>query len=216
MAYVAGLIASDGCMSKDGRHVALTSVDTEVLVTTKNILKKAITVARIASGAGLFAYRIQISDVSLYRFLFEAGLRPAKSKTIHRVDVPDDLYADFLRGEFDGDGSIWGYKDARWRNSYMYYTSFVSASDPYLIWLQRANCRLAGTTSASLQKYQDPRVGMLRYAKADTILLFRFMYYRPGLPKLTRKHRKFIELLSSDPYNTEVTSASGGTADARI
>lgn len=39
LAYAVGLIATDGNLSKDGRHIELTSKDTEQLETFKRCLK---------------------------------------------------------------------------------------------------------------------------------------------------------------------------------
>lgn len=38
MAYVVGLITTDGCLSKDNRHLDFTSKDIQLLKTFKNIL----------------------------------------------------------------------------------------------------------------------------------------------------------------------------------
>jgi hypothetical protein len=202
LAYVAGLFASDGCMINDGRHLTLVSNDLEILENTKRILGSAANVGRQIGGFGTESLQLQLGDVALYDFFLRAGIHPAKSLTIQSVDVPDKYYPDFFRGHFDGDGSVIGYKDERWANSYMYYTSIVSASKPFLGWMQNANARLAGVTSGGMAF--GTRVWTLRYAKHDSRRLFDFMYYGPGLPKLTRKYRKFIDFLSSDPYNTVV------------
>ena len=66
------------------------------------------------------AYHIQFSDVAFYDFLVEAGLTLAKSLTLDKIYVPDKYYFDFLRGVFDGDGCIRGFKDIRWPNSHMF------------------------------------------------------------------------------------------------
>lgn len=39
LAYAVGLIASDGCLSKDGRHIDLTSTDIDQIQTFARILK---------------------------------------------------------------------------------------------------------------------------------------------------------------------------------
>ena len=196
--YIAGLIASDGCLYKDGRHINLTSKDIDQLETFRAILNLTGTVKSKLNGFGGVGYYIQFSDVALYDFLYNAGIEPAKSKTMKSIKIPDEFYPDFLRGYFDGDGSIYGFWDKRWKNSLMYYTTFASASPPFLEWLYDQNLRLANVVSGKINP--TTRAFALKYAKADSRTLFEFMYYSPGLPALARKHGKFIDFFQQDPY----------------
>jgi len=203
IAYSVGLIASDGCLYKDQRHISLVSVDMEILTNFSKSLGKDFTISNYNTGhdVGADAYRIQIGDVAYYDFLLGNGITPAKSKTIGKLLVPDDYYADFLRGEFDGDGSIWGYWDPRWRSSLMYYTQFTSASFVFLAWLQYQNSRLIGTTLGEI--YKGKKAISLKYAKSDSQKIFKFMYYSLDSLKLTRKYNKFVAFLKMDPYSNK-------------
>lgn len=199
LAYLAGLIASDGCIANDGRHIVITSKDVEILVIAMNILGIRPKLKQKIGGFGTVSYDLQFSNVALYDFLYTAGLHPAKSKTISEVTVPNSYYADFLRGEFDGDGSVFGFWDKRWKSSFMYYVSFTSASDPFLSWLQRSNAELAFTTKGSI--HVGTRANNLTYAKSDSLKLFNFMYYASHIPYLTRKRVKFVDFINTTPYN---------------
>ncbi|HLA49505.1 MAG TPA: LAGLIDADG family homing endonuclease [Candidatus Saccharimonadales bacterium] len=198
IAYVAGLIASDGCLSNDGRHLNLTSNDLEILNIVIQILDLKVKIGQKRNGYGGFGTQIQFGDVALYDFLLKAGITPAKSKTILRVDVPDIYYGDFLRGLFDGDGTVYGYWDPRWRSSLMYYVGFISASSNFLYWISAANERLAGTSSGKIS--QVSRASVLRYAKSDSQKLFNLMYKNFNSPCLNRKRTKFVDFLKLDPY----------------
>jgi LAGLIDADG-like domain len=200
LAYLAGLVASDGCMSKDGRHMVVTSKDTEILEIAMNILGIRPKIKQKIGGFGTIGYDLQFSNVALYDFFYNAGLHPAKSKTISKILIPNCYYADFLRGEFDGDGSVIGFWDKRWRSSFMYYVSFCSASDPFLSWLQKTNTTLAFTTNGSIHK--GTRANNLSYAKSDSLKLFNFMYYSSHVPSLTRKRVKFVDFINMTPYNS--------------
>lgn len=153
---------------------------------------------KIGGYSGTSAFNLQFGNVAFYDFLLLAGLTPAKSKTIGSINVPDMYYVDFLRGYFDGDGTVWGYWDPRWRSSLMYYTGYVSASLTFIQWLQHKNQQLIGTTAGVIKP--SPRAYTLTYAKANSQQLFSAMYYAPGLPKLSRKYDKFIAFLEADPY----------------
>ncbi len=82
------------------------------------------------------ALRVQFSDVNFYNFLFDIGLMPHKSKILEAIAVPDEYFFDFLRGDFDGDGTFYSYWDPRWRSSYMFYTVFMSASEKHVFWMR--------------------------------------------------------------------------------
>ena len=198
LAYLAGLIAADGCLVNDGRHINITSIDIDLLEEVKTILSLNCAIGKKRNGFGGYGYYVQFSNVAIYDFLQRAGITPAKSKTILKVDVPDIFYRDFLRGLFDGDGTVYGFWDPRWKNSLMYYTEFTSASKQFLEWLHGKNKTLVGITRGRIKP--NTRASSLSYAKLDSQRIFKFMYYDQNLPFLNRKRTKFIDFLMADPY----------------
>ncbi len=107
LAYVIGLIATDGNLSKDGRHIDFTSKDIEQIQNLIKILDLKTKIGIKSSGtSNRKYYRTQFGNVKFYKFLLYIGLTPAKSKTLGKLKIPDKYFADFLRGHLDGDGSI--------------------------------------------------------------------------------------------------------------
>jgi hypothetical protein len=96
LAYTVGLMASDGCLQKDGRYLDITSVDIEQLDNFAQALGRPLPISRKKSGPNRWGHRMQFSDVAYYDFLL--GLTPVKSKTMGALKVPDEFYTDFLRG----------------------------------------------------------------------------------------------------------------------
>jgi len=188
IAYSVGLMASDGCLQKDSRHLDLTSVDIEQLQNFSKALGRDLPISKKDNISDTPAYRVQFSDVAYYDFLLAAGLTPAKSHTIATLNIPDEYYADFLRGLFDGDGSCYAYMDKRWKSSYMFYATFTAASAPFLRYIQVSNSTLLGTSSGSLRVSGNAYI--LSYAKADAKILFSKMYYSDSVLCLKRKHAK--------------------------
>src|SRR3989338_7295560 len=81
-AYALGLIASDGCLSKDGRHITFVSKDIDQLHNFKSCLGLENKIGKTTSGYNGKEYtRVQFGDVLFYKFLLSIGLTPAKSKT---------------------------------------------------------------------------------------------------------------------------------------
>jgi hypothetical protein len=194
LAYVVGLIASDGCLYNDGRHINVTSKDLEQLENVKRILELSVKIGRKSSEKSKEKiYRtIQFGDVVLYRWLESIGITSNKSKTIGELAVPDDVFFDFLRGSFDGDGSFHSYWDPRWKASYMFYTTFTSASKGHLEWLMYKIEKCIGTSgriNAARSVYQ------LRFAKQGSLDVLRKMYQNQQAPHLSRKRQKVDKAL---------------------
>ena len=108
LAYVLGIIATDGNLSSDGRHINITSKDKSVVLQVKKALKlknKIGKKSREKSERKKY-YVLQFGDKNFYEFMLSIGLTPAKSKTISKIIVPEIYFYDFLRGCIDGDGNI--------------------------------------------------------------------------------------------------------------
>ncbi|MBI3914712.1 MAG: hypothetical protein HY327_11085 [Chloroflexi bacterium] len=197
LAYAVGLLVTDGNLSPDGRHIDFTSKDRELIETFKSCLSID---NRIGLKVGGFskptvAYHVQFGDVGLYRWLLSIGVTPKKSKTIGAVEIPDEYFFDFLRGHLDGDGTIRKYPDPVYPKAQRLYVSFISASYQHLVWLQSRIETLLGLTGF-LQ--EQTRSFELTYAKQESMLLLRMMYYSTDLPCLERKRRIVQEFQTVD------------------
>jgi hypothetical protein len=96
-AYAIGLIATDGSLSKDGRHINLTSKDEEMIKTFKQCLNIENNIGHKArkKGEEKKYFQIQFGDKNFYEFLNSIGLSSAKSKTIGSLKIPSKYFADF-------------------------------------------------------------------------------------------------------------------------
>lgn len=97
LAYVIGLITTDGNLSKNGRHISLASKDIEQIKTFAEILglKNKIGLKRSSYNPSGKYYQIQFGNVKLYRFLQSIGLTPNKTKTVGSLNIPNNYFADF-------------------------------------------------------------------------------------------------------------------------
>ena len=174
IAYNVGLMASDGCLSSDGRHLLFVSNDLEQLNNFAKSINKDLKIKPHNNSYHKTAHRVQFSDTAYYDFLKTIGLTSRKSKTIGHLKVPGKFYCHFLRGVFDGDGTTYAYYDTRWRASYMYYTGFASASKAFLEYLTQKNTELIGTKGKSIRN--GSRSYSLVYSKKDSYKLYYAMY----------------------------------------
>lgn len=196
LAYAVGLIATDGCLSVDGRHIELTSKDEEQLKNFMFCIDKEIPITRKISGyTGKPITRIQFSDVGLYNFFVSIGLTARKTKIISELKIPDELFFDFLRGHLDGDGSFNSYYDLRWKNTFMYYLTFISASKPHLVWIRATIDRLCGARGYMTHVDKSKEMWILRYAKSASNSISNKMYADPTAVCLTRKRLKISKAL---------------------
>lgn len=195
LAYVVGLIATDGSLSKDKRHIDFTSKDYEQIVNFKKILciNSKYRLKNSGSVKERRYYSVQFSHVKLYRFLESTGLYSNKSKTLGEINVPDKYFGDLLRGLFDGDGYTTSHFDKRWKSSFVLYSGFTSASKHYLHWLLNKIKKLYGIEGRI--KTDGKSAQTLYYAKYASVKLFKQIYYRDDLICLKRKKFKFEQSL---------------------
>ncbi len=198
-AYAIGLLTADGNLSKDGRHLDFTSNDIQLVKTFKKCMDLTdVKIGTKTDGISDKRYsRIQFSNIKLYRELLKIGLTPNKSKTIGKLKLPNKYFFDFLRGYFDGDGTIFSYWDSRWHSSFMFYIAFSSGSLEFLKWLQKKikiNCELKGYLGGS----RNNNIFILRYAKRESLILFNKMFYSENIPFLKRKYKKALKIFQID------------------
>jgi LAGLIDADG-like domain len=194
-AYAIGLIVSDGNLSPNGRHIVFVSKDLELAELFQRALGISTHVGKKSNG---YTRRkiynvVQFSDTLFYQFLLEIGLMPNKSKIIGRILIPDEFFLDYLRGTFDGDGSTHSYFDPRWKSSFMFYTIFASASSKYISWLQDEIYKhktIKGHVTGKSKKCLQ-----LKYAKSESLILLKAMYYNDSVLSLSRKRLKVKEML---------------------
>jgi len=197
LAYAVGLLASDGCLSCDGRHIDLTSIDIDQLGNFNKALGIKLNIGLKDKNSKNLnkAYRVQISSVLFCDFLKTIGLTKKKSLTIKKIDLPDIYFFDFLRGLFDGDGYSYSYWDKRWKSSYMFYIGFCSASIIFVDWLRKKIFDLVKIEGHITKAKRKNYCYQLKYSKYEAVKLVRFMYKNGKVIKLNRKYLKIKAVL---------------------
>lgn len=196
IAYAVGLIATDGCLLGTGRHIAFTSKDLDLIDTFLLCVGKRTRPHSVRSRLGS-AYRVQFSDVLLYRWLQAIGLSRRKSLTLGGIDVPEGLLGDVVRGLLDGDGSIlhFWYRGSGKASPHHVYerllTKFNSASRDHVEWLRnRLTARLGIRGCVTQARMKSGNFYFtLAYAKRESCVLLSHLYADPAAPRLERKWR---------------------------
>ncbi|MDE3111702.1 MAG: hypothetical protein KGK34_02040 [Chloroflexota bacterium] len=195
MAYVVGLLATDGCLISDGRHLSFKSADEQLVCTFLECLGRPLTYRRIAGRTGNTHFEAQFSDVQFWRWLGTIGVTPTKSLVLGALAVPDGLTVHCARGLLDGDGSILDYwydgtGKARGGRYEALVTVFNSASRSHLEWLRERLGRQLGVMGALVaQPPKEHRAMMWRlaYAIRESTRLLPHLYASADAPCLLRK-----------------------------
>lgn len=152
-------------------------------------------------GATEFLYKdkryphcyIEISSKIIYNDILALGGIPAKSLTVKFPNIPENYISDFLRGNFDGDGSI--YYD---KSNKKYFACFCCGSLAFLAGIKDVFDKrgVACKIISAKTKKAGGEHGMaywLRFNAINTILLGNFLY--GGVKKssllMPRKHQLF-------------------------
>lgn len=192
MAYVLGVITADGCLVRhaNGYHgLDITSKDYGWLEQIRRALGSTHKI-----GAKPRGHRLQIRHRTIYRDLLHLGLTPSKSKSLRFPTVETIYLPDFVRGYFDGDGTVCFWHDPRWRHPLQLKVSFYSGSRAFLEVLRSRLLKHAGVSPGSLMTL--PAVFELRYGIADGLKLYRWLYQDQTALHLSRKRNKFEEFLA--------------------
>jgi intein/homing endonuclease len=188
MAYVLGFWFADGYMRHEKSYrISFCSNDCDVLIDIKQCF---------GSNHPIYYDKRDDSKLliiyckKLYNRLIELGGKRCKSRSIIFPAVPSRYLADFIRGYFDGDGSVFfvNYISSKNKKSRRELRSnFTSGSSEFLEKLQNIlNSRL-GLAKKKICPYNDGSSKKLGYGTYDTIKLLKFMYYPNHLISLKRK-----------------------------
>lgn len=189
MSYVLGLIITDGCISRAGT-VSLCINDRELLEKVKKVMGSAhnITPSKYQKGLYYFHFAREKLAEDLHKF----GIFPRKSLTVKFPDVPEDYLPDFIRGVFDGDGSV--FFEKRSKPSPL-RTNFVSGCKDFIDGLEKSLESL-GMPARTIyrQKTKNAWSYKLVYCHRDSIKLLKILYKNTqNRLFLERKYKRFLE-----------------------
>ena len=159
MAYILGFIVADGCIGvkrvkKDGSkrfYMNITSKDIAILEKIKRAMRAE---QKINSKFGSFknsgqAWQIQIGHQEICKDLLALGVTPRKSYKLDPIRVPDECFADYVRGFFDGDGTVYIYEVNK---TPQIKAEFISTSLSFLKELNQRLCRNLRIPSKSIHR----------------------------------------------------------------
>jgi len=105
MAWVLGVIASDGHVKCTNKDFGVTSKDLSFLEKVSDLLENERSIKKREYSS---CYNLDISSVEMVKDLHNLGFYNNKSLNLEYPNIPQEFNSHFIRGYFDGDG--WFYK----------------------------------------------------------------------------------------------------------
>ena len=198
MAWMLGFIWADGCLQIRIRCVekwryfqyeltfGLKSADIELLRNVKKFLDCPGAIGKYVTKGGYFICCLSVNSKEIVESLLELGLVQRKSSfDLEFPKVPKRYLRDFIRGYFDGDGCAT--YDIRGRRTPRVRVQFLG-SKKFILGLKREVIRCLGIAENKLSQMHNKKTyAVVWSARRDVDKLYRWMYYRDGLPCLLRK-----------------------------
>ena len=198
MAYVLGYFVADGCISTSkGRpnnpySFNITSKDLENLEKISKALNSTYRISKKSGSSKNIAYQIQIRNSILARDLMKLGIHPRKTYHLDPILVPLKYFADFTRGFFDGDGSVYIYTV---NGTPQIKSSFIAVNFDFLKDFNGQLCKSLDIPEKSIHKALPKGINkMAQYSNCfyvdDSRKLAEFMY--AGNPELCLQRKRDI------------------------
>ena len=200
MSYVLGFIVADGCITvskeRPNRPFSLniTSVDKKHLYKIRRVLNSEHKISKKTSGEKNVAFQIQIRNQIIAKDLMKLGIFPRKTSNLNPIKIPQKYFNSFVRGFFDGDGSVYIYKVNR---TTQIKVGFVSTSLSFFTEFNKQLCKNLDIPIKSIHRTIDKR-GEKKMVQFNTHFyiddcekLANFLYRNNPILYLLRKRKIF-------------------------
>ena len=199
MAYILGFLASDGNVSssENSINIQLQRADEQILKDIKEIVQSNRPLDYYTTVAGRETVKFQVwssswkNDLSLY------GIIPNKTFNLQPPNYLKKEYRiDYIRGYFDGDGSIWWKEN----NFHQCYWDIVGASNSVINWIYQTLVNDYGIINSfginNFYTSNDVKMYKISYYGFEKIkLLYSALYYDDNVLCLKRKKEKMETIL---------------------
>ncbi len=191
MAYVLGFWFADGDMKHERSYrVSFSSKDLVHLEHIKRVMDSDAKIYRFhRNGVLQDSYYLTLHSKGLHNSLSSLGGMRSNSTNLTFPSVPTDLLPDFIRGYFDGDGSVHYVTYKATKNDKMYTeirSNFTCGTISFLEEIRRILTSKLGLAKRVIGQY-GPHQFKLGYGQKDTAKLLHFMYYPEHTISLKRK-----------------------------
>ncbi len=189
MAYVLGIILTDGNVGTDNGHISISMKEDDHLKKIKKMLHAG---HPVRYDKQIDLYTLGFTRGNMADSLLKLGITSKKSLKVNFPDVPDQFLSHFIRGVFDGDGSV--FFEPRCKKSPL-RVSFTSGSKTFITALESKLHSHAGLRKKNIYNLHRVRTSYyMRYCHTDCLEFFDYIYEGADESmRLERKYQKFVE-----------------------
>lgn len=213
MAYILGLLASDGNVAKNENKIsiALEERDTEILEKIGKEMQISRPVETYVRLDGSVNSKLQVHSSAMKRDLAHYSIVPAKTFILQPPELlKPEYYIDYIRGYFDGDGSI--YINSDWS----YGANISGASKAVISWIQKIlaeKYNIVCTKLESIPRLSENRnYYRITYYGPKVLALYKSFYHNNDVLYMKRKKDVFEEILMNY-YPRDYESLVKGSKD---
>lgn len=199
MAYILGFWWADGCIFKKEFHIGQNKKDEYLLKKMAVVMNSSYPLSSCRSNNNV---ELWVTSEKIVKDIKKLGGTERKSLICEFPKVPRTYLPDFVRGLWDGDGSV--YKIIRRRS---YESSFTCGSEKFarsLYGILRAEIpniggcfqkkiKRAGEKLFDSVRSVDSIYYSIRFSNNDSVRLRNFLYSTPSTLRMERKYRLFVE-----------------------
>jgi hypothetical protein len=206
MAYVLGFLYADGdivdAISSRTQYIKFSSKDREIIDKIKSVLKAEHPIHNWPAHLSLHAngkiyksaesFFMRIGSRRVFADLKNLGLKPNKSKTMKFPEVPLKYVSHFIRGYFDGDGTIFLGTRGSGKDIPVLERAIIIFSCGSKKFIRALSNILAEDVNVKIANiYNSTRCFQISYGTKASIEIFKFMYHNSKGLFLKRKFDTF-------------------------
>jgi hypothetical protein len=200
MSYILGYIAADGCITERKNKpntpysLNITSADYDHLIKIRKVLLSDYSISlKSNSTPSKKVFQLQMTNQTIVTDLFNLGIFPRKTFNLSPIDTPKKYFPDFVRGFFDGDGSVYIYNV---NNVPQIKACFGGTNKKFISDLNQKICPLLNIPLKNINRTEDRREGRatsyrFTFYIDDCEKLMKFMYGHTPTIYMDRKYKIF-------------------------
>lgn len=202
-AYWLGVLYADGNIGKTQPTVTFSAKDKEWTIAFLNSLESTSTIHKeIHNIYKTEIWKARITDDKLHSDLIKYGCVPQKSLIITFPKLESSLIPHFIRGYFDGDGTVGLHKNSSKTNIYTFRSGFCCGSQKFLEEL----CKQLPTKHKNIlcvnkQNNGSGKLYVISFSVNDSMLLYQYMY-KDATIWLSRKKNIFDNFIKQKRSET--------------
>lgn len=203
MAYILGFIGADGYIDKKETflRIVLQRQDKQILEDIKRELQFTGTVrlGQAKNQTGIFdTSLLLVTSKYMVKDLINLGIVNKKSFILSMDKIPEEFKLDFIRGYFDGDGSV-GEQWSKKSQTPMLRTRFFSGSKILMEEIQQYLTNL-GVKTVNIRKDTRKELYILEYSQKASLQIYDLFYQNKELICLSRKKEKFESVINRQQH----------------